>query len=227
MTVHWTPGIGDPSLMGWATVVLYGGAALLCWSASGAADPSGGSILERGLWGRRERGRDRRFWRCLALVFAVLAINKQLDLQSLLTELARIEALGHGWYDDRRFWQVAFIAGLTLCGLAAALAGAIVLRRRPAPVRLALAGLLFTLCFVVARAASFHHVDRFLAARIGGWHMNWLLEWAGILTVAGAAACYERGAMFPNGFLRLRREGRGNDGTFAIPKATGRRRRSS
>lgn len=215
MPLRWTPGIGDPSLMGWLTVLLYLLAALLCWLAARYAEGSDGSIAERGLWRRRERGRDKRFWRCLVFGFAALAINKQLDLQSLLTEIVRSQALGHGWYDHRRFWQGAFVGTIALCGLAVALAGVIGLRRRAASVRFALVGVLFTLCFVMTRAASFHHIDHFLAARIGGWGMNWLLEWAGILTVAAAALSYAhapppRRWMLPNWVARLRRPAHDN-----------------
>ena len=41
--------------------------------------------------------------------------------------------------------------------------------------------------FVVIRAASFHHVDAFLASRLGGLRWNWILELGGILIVAVGA----------------------------------------
>ena len=47
--------------------------------------------------------------------------------------------------------------------------------------------MLFILGFVVIRAASFHHVDAFLAARLGGIKWNWILELGGIAVVAAAA----------------------------------------
>jgi hypothetical protein len=47
--------------------------------------------------------------------------------------------------------------------------------------------MLFILGFVVIRAASFHHVDAFLVARLGGVKWNWILELGGITFVALAA----------------------------------------
>ncbi len=51
----------------------------------------------------------------------------------------------------------------------------------------AIAGILFILGFVLIRAASFHNVDAFLAARLGGMKWNWILELGGIAVVAAAA----------------------------------------
>jgi hypothetical protein len=47
---------------------------------------------------------------------------------------------------------------------------------------------LFTLTFIVMRAASFHHVDMGLAASFLGMKWVWLVELAGISLVAIAAA---------------------------------------
>ncbi len=47
--------------------------------------------------------------------------------------------------------------------------------------------MLFILGFVVIRAASFHHVDALLAARLGGVRWNWIFELSGI-SVVGLAA---------------------------------------
>src|SRR5262249_60045186 len=80
-------------------------------------------------------------------------------------------------------------------GCAGALAGFVwaarpmLSRRGPA-----LLGMLFILGFVVIRAASFHHVDAFLAARLGGMKWNWILELGGITAVGLAALRIASGA---------------------------------
>jgi hypothetical protein len=51
-----------------------------------------------------------RAWRSIALAFLVLGLNKQLDLQTALTEAGRVLANVQGWYDQRQIVQVAFIA---------------------------------------------------------------------------------------------------------------------
>ena len=95
---QWSPGLGDNHLMGWVTVLVY---LLACVAAVFAArrlvgpDP----VMRR----------ERRFWVITAVLMALLAINKQLDLQSLLTMVARCHAQLAGWYDVRRVVQEAFI----------------------------------------------------------------------------------------------------------------------
>lgn len=172
MTPRWTPGIGDPTPVGWITAICYFLVAALCLAAA----------ANRGLPGRGAR--ERRFWLMLAGCFLILCVNKQLDLQSLFTELARDDAQRRGWYAGRRPFQLAFITGLAVMGAGAAGLLGWRLRHSGWGVRTALLGLIFTLCFVLTRAASFHHVDQFLAARLGNWRMNWLLELGGIAIVA-------------------------------------------
>jgi hypothetical protein len=174
---RWRPGIGDPTFLGWVTVAAYLVAALASFRAA---------------W-REPRSKDlsparpATFWLVLCGLLLALAINKQLDLQSLLTQIARDLLRSLDLYRERRMLQVGFIAivALACAGAAAAFFWA---ARRMLPGRwLALLGTTFILGFVVVRAASFHHVDAFLAARIGGMKWNWLLELTGIIAVAISA----------------------------------------
>ena len=170
---QWSPGLGDNNLMGWLTVVVY----LMAGLAAGrvarrltAVDP-----VTRREW---------RFWVITAVLLLLLAINKQLDLQSLLTMLARCHAQLSGWYDVRRavqevfIWLVAAGAVVTL-GLMTLLLRGILGR-----VWLALVGLGFVCAFVVIRAASFHNVDVLLGSTAAGIKLNWLLELPGPILVA-------------------------------------------
>ena len=118
---------------GWVTVFAYLGAAYTCVRAarrSRAAVGGQGSTLAaaRPAWlaltGQARRlatlpANDRlaSLWVSLAGVLLLLGVNKQLDLQTALTELGRIAAHAGDWYDVRRNVQVAFIACILMASL--------------------------------------------------------------------------------------------------------------
>ena len=177
LTIKWRPGIGDPTFMGWFTVAAYALAAFLAWRA----------------WQKPAAGKRNKLWLGVAILMALLCLNKQLDLQSLFTDIGRMIARDGNWYNDRRRFQKWFVyaviagAGLFACGFA--------LRNRAFVVshKLLSAGILFLLTFIVVRAISFHHVDSFLKTRIAGMKWNWILELTGIFLIAAAAACEGKG----------------------------------
>ncbi|MEG8037971.1 hypothetical protein QP166_00895 [Sphingomonas sp. LR60] len=173
MNERWTPRIGDPSVIGWVTVALYLIAAGACAMAARRAmhDARGGL----------------RFWAIVAVMMLALGINKQLDLQSLFTQLLRDDALQHGWFAERRTLQLAFIIGLAM---ASPIIAFFIVRRFPMlrrNMRAAVVGVCSIYTYVLIRAASFHHVDRFINATILGVKWNWVLEIGGIMIVLLAA----------------------------------------
>jgi hypothetical protein len=170
---RWSPGIGDPSLGGWLTVVAYAGAALLCLHVLGSR--------------QHVPATERTIWRVLSGSLVLLGINKQLDLQTALTEAGRITFRAFGWFAYKAYAQLAFII---MVALGAGLSATWLLRRAretPVPTRVAVLGFALVLSFVGIRAASFHHIDRFIGIQVGGARMNWILELGG-LTVLGVAA---------------------------------------
>jgi len=174
---RWRPGIGDPTVLGWVTVAAYLVAAL-------------GSFLAAWREPRTENPQPTRpatFWLVLCGLLFALALNKQLDLQSLLTQIARDLLRSLDLYEQRRVLQVGFIAIVALVCLGAAAALIWAARRKLRERWLAIVGMTFIFGFVVVRAASFHHVDTFLAASIGGMKWNWVLELGGISAAAAAA----------------------------------------
>lgn len=196
----WSPRIGDPSFMGWLTVAAYFAAAIACGFAARAEWrlDAGGRTVHPIFWkiddiriapktGARSPGRRAGFWWLLLLAMLVLGINKQLDLQSLLTAIGRRLAHEQGWYQDRQVVQRAFIVGVAIMGAGGIALLAVLFRsvllRRP----LAAIGLVFLYVFVLIRAASFHHVDAFLKDEFLGIRMNWLLELGGITCVLASA----------------------------------------
>jgi hypothetical protein len=205
----WSPGIGDPNVMGWVTVVAYLWAAYLCFAVHRSWLASVGSTTRRSAWapvGLALLGQRRRLavlpeairmsalWRALAIGLLLLGINKQLDLQTALTEMGRIVAHSQGWYERRERVQVRFIAGVVLVGVWL-IGSVLVLAGRNLPrLGLALVGIVFLCCFVAIRASSFHHVDRLLGADLGGLKINWVMELGGIALV-GLGAYGERRAL--------------------------------
>jgi hypothetical protein len=170
---QWSPGLGDNHWMGWLTVAVYLAASLAAARAAFAL--SGIDAATR---------RERVFWGISAGMMLLFAVNKQLDLQSLLTMVARCHAQLSGWYDMRRTVQEAFILIVGSGGLVALGLMALLLRGILGWVWPALVGLGFVCVFVVVRAASFHHVDILLGSEVLGIRLNWALELPGPMLVA-------------------------------------------
>jgi len=176
---YWQPGIGDPSVIGWLIV----GAYVLCL------------ILCARCWLKRDRlidaGRLRRyglFWFTLSVVIAFLAINKQLDLQTLLQVTGRNMAIDEGWFNQRRAVQRGFIAGVGAAGVLSVLVMLWLMRGLWGRVGLSLVGIAVLVAFIVMRAASFHNMDDLLKQRVvGSIRMNAVMELSGIALVAGGA----------------------------------------
>jgi hypothetical protein len=196
----WSPGIGDPNVVGWLTVVGYLVASAMCWRQYRRLGGSGEdrararvplfAAFALAFVGARRRllampvaDRLRALWLGLAVVLLLLGINKQLDLQTALTEGARIWARHAGWYEVRRPVQVAFIGAVALVGLLTLRAVLLLARGELGSLRAVLAGTVFIAAFVTIRAASFHHIDRLLGTDIGGFRMNWIVEVGGILFI--------------------------------------------
>lgn len=168
----WSMGIGDPHLMGWITVFVYAAASLTCFM-----------LVARGDFDDRSSWRERVFWGGIGAVLAFLAINKQLDLQSLMTAIGRCMALQQGWYEDRQIVQRGFILGLMGAAITLAVAIAWFLRGTLRNNGLAVLGFAFVLGFVVVRAIGFHDVDRLISTEVLSLRMNWILELSGLVLI--------------------------------------------
>lgn len=171
----WRLGIGDPTVMGWLTVAAYFGVALLCFRRALAFRPRPGQA------GRLI------FWSGLGALLILLGINKQLDLQTLLTLTARQMAIEQGWYENRRVVQLFFVGFVTLASAAGFFVMWNLVRGHGDELRIPLAGFVLLLFFVIARAASFHDVDELINLRIGGVRMNWIFELGAIAVIAWGA----------------------------------------
>lgn len=183
MTINWEPGIGDPTAMGWVTVVAYFVTMGLCYRAAKTAKNQTGGLPATA-------NKEQYFWLAATMILAFLGVNKQLDLQSLFTELARELSRLQGWYADRRTYQALFIQFLGIAGFGLGTALFFMLRKMANSLKVALLGFIFLGIFVLVRAASFHNVDEFLGEEFLGWRWNWILELTGIFTIAGTCIYY-------------------------------------
>ena len=173
--------------MGWFTVFAYFAAAALClvtWRA-----------IRRHIR-QPERGRQAVAWGAMTLLMIALGVNKELDLQSWFTAIGRAIANERGWMAQHRAIQFDFMVVLTAAAVVALVAAAWFVRRRRREYWLLLAGVTFTMTFIVLRAASFHHFDVVLRSHVAGVKVNWALELTGI-AVIGAAALIRLRAIKP------------------------------
>lgn len=173
---RWHPGIGDPTLIGWLTVLAYFVAGYLCYRAVRQARTT-----------RPPNPRLVLAWMALTALMLLLGLNKQLDLQSYFTELGRDAAKAQGWYAERHDVQRAFIYSIVAAGTLAATIGIWWLRREFRQLSLAILGAVFIMVFVFVRASSMHRVDGLLHTVHYGVRMNWVLELGGIACVSLAA----------------------------------------
>ena len=170
---RWSLQIGDPTVAGWGTVAAYTVCAVL----------SGMALM------RAQDSREQNFWRLVALAMLCLGVNKQLDLQSMLTAAGRCLSQLQGWYEQRRVFQLDFIIGLLMvAGLLLALTVWLMRGhlRRTGP---AVLGLSFVTAFVAVRAVGFHHVDTLIDSRLLllDIRYNVLFELSGLVLIAANA----------------------------------------
>jgi hypothetical protein len=177
---NWSPGIGDPSPMGWLTVALYFYAAYRCFR------------LARGRATRLVK-QESSVWWIFTLALLALGINKQLDLQTALTEIGRFMAREQGWYETRQIVQAEFLGLVAIAGLVSIVALVWITRRMPKATQLAVAGGVALIAFVAMRAASFHHFDRLIGRSFFGLRVNWVFEIGSIAIILIAAHLRSRG----------------------------------
>ncbi len=172
LEVDWSPKIGDPTTLGWATTAGYLLAAalsLIC-ALRARVDSDGQPVLQQSM-----------LWLLLSCGLGLLGINKQLDLQTWLIAVARNVALQQGWYARRDSVQVWFVAWVILISLIILFGSMMRFRRHGRQYMFELFGLLFILRFLIVRTASILGVSLPRLSRFtGGVALNWVLEFVGI-----------------------------------------------
>lgn len=141
---RWHLGIGDPTVWGWLTVLAYLLAMARCF-VKAKQDHLAGSPYQ--------------FWLYLGIFLLLLSINKQLDLQTWFSQVLRDLSLAHGWYEQRRILQLAFIVSIASVMLVLFVTLRIYLWNLWRSYKLVWSGLILLCVFILIRAASFHHID--------------------------------------------------------------------
>ncbi len=174
---HWQL-IGDPTALGWTTFLAYLLAAMACWRAAKfgnarslqtqtSATPGSDGLRTLCWW-----------WLGVGILMFLLGLNKQLDLQTFLTEVGKIMARDQGWYEGRRHVQVLFVGMLAIVLGVISVLAAYALRPVLSHVLPALVGLVLIFIFVIFRAMVFH------VLRVGSdaepLTYSWVLELTGI-----------------------------------------------
>jgi hypothetical protein len=165
---------GDPTFIGWTITVGYLATAGLCLHRATGLD-------SRPL----ERAGLRGVWFTFGLFLFAMGLNKQLDLQLVVTDIGRRMARAQGWYENRGLVQIAFVV---LLGLLLMSVGALLLiaaRRHLAETALAFVGAGILVVFILLRAISYDVRDVLL--RIGDTNVTGSLELLGTLLIAIAA----------------------------------------
>lgn len=175
----WHPTIGDPTFIGWLTVIAYLLTAILAGISALRVSGNNSNLQEY---------RTNQFiWWLIAFILLFLGINKQLDLQSWLTITGRNLALTEGWYESRRIVQSIFIATIVIFLVTFMIFIGWLMKNNRSNARWSLIGLSMLSCFVVIRASSFHHVDKLINFAPLGIRFNWILELGGIVAIAISA----------------------------------------
>lgn len=201
----WSASLRDRTPGAWIAIGLYFLNSFLCLRRSlsstdprspgteglrGAIHTGLGAI--RGVFHRKQpltpTARTSALWFLLSGCMLILGTTRLLDLGNLLTVIGRHFALAGGWYSLRRILQVGIISLLALVG-----GGGILLILRAGryqlwPLRVAMTGTVFVLCFAAIRACSYHHLDLLLGVEWRGIRLSWVLEIGGEGVIALAAA---------------------------------------
>jgi phosphate/sulfate permease len=173
------PGIGQLSIVGWLTIILYFWAVFRCWIIVRELGWAADSI---------EKAKELRGWRSMMAAFFALGVSKQFNLQAALSETGRAIARFQGWYGQRQSAQLAFVLVMALLSLIAAIVLVRWVRNAPVSTWLALAASTMLIGYWVIRATSFHAFDRLVDdVRIGGIRLDSFLEIGGIVAVLVAS----------------------------------------
>jgi hypothetical protein len=160
--------IGDPTAIGWLTVIAYWLAAYLCLRCSFA------SRFPQWLW------------RGLTIALLSLGFNKQLDLQSDFLSLGKDVVKSQGWDHAKRIIQLEFIFSLTLVSIIFLIALKRMLGQDWRKVSLSLLGLTLIFSFIILRASKFNRIE-ILPENLAFFQLYQLFELVGIACITLSA----------------------------------------
>jgi hypothetical protein len=164
----WSPGIGDPSWMGWFTVYSY--------------YLTAGVYLLKLIRERRHKPE----WIFLGIIcfgMILLGVIKQFNLLSAVTEIGRIIAQSGTWMEQRRFVQIWAMAGVICVFIITVIIICALPMEVVAHNRMTILGFAYLVLFIILRGISLHQFGNILGYEILGARINWLAELLGIYWV--------------------------------------------
>jgi hypothetical protein len=178
MAPKWRLEIGDPTVLGWSTTLAFLVGGLLCFRAFQSSHRTNPAPCTDSPW----------IWLLLCVGLLGLAVNKQLDLQNLATDIIRSMAYSQGWYENRRPFQYAFGIGFSLI----AVVSLWIFKKHAGHFFTdhpwCLAGMALLSLFLVLRVASIEHLDDAL-------NLDTLWDGAARFLEVGGALCLSLGAV--------------------------------
>ena len=162
---RWSIGLGDRSALGWVTVVVYFLAAVCTGVAA------------------RKSGPGRRYWIAMTPTLVFLGVCKWFDLPGFFTDAFRQGFMQSEIGEFHGVGQLIVTVGLLLAGVAGIAVIFYFSRRLSWTIKLAMAGVVYLIAFIVIRAISLHAVDHLLGIQVLGVKMNHLLELGGLALV--------------------------------------------
>lgn len=169
----WQLGFGDPTLAGWLITLSYLIAFGICIQVVSAHN----NIFAR------KRSKQRLLWVIISLLMLFLALNKQLDLQTLLTDIGKSIFEKSALHEDRRKYQTLFVLSVASIFVIAIFAIFIELLTVLKKHLLAIAGLGLIALFILYRAASIHHFADFFEYEILSFQFRDFVEISGIILI--------------------------------------------
>lgn len=177
------PVVGDPSLNGWGSFLVYVLTAGLC---AANAYRSIGMIEHRARHVARAQAR-RRFWSALALLLMILGLTRVLDLQALTANIVRGLLSSEGLYGERSGLQLDLIIAVGAFSMIGLLTALVSFRRVEPSILFAMAGAAALVIFTVIRTISLHAIDSVLNQGPPHLQVNNVVE-IGLLAWIGFAA---------------------------------------
>jgi hypothetical protein len=179
--ITWRPTVGDPDPLSWCITGAYLLASGFCIKAArhAHAKRDGTPSLAWYWWG-------------VALFLLFLGLNKQLDLQTLLTQFGRAISKTQGWFSQRKQIQRTFVVLCAGIGLTCLAAIGYLIRRNWRDCGVAFFGVVLLAAFIVIRAASMNHVKLHRINGVMGW-LSVAMEVGGsVLVMTGAGLSVAR-----------------------------------
>ncbi|MBN2715723.1 MAG: hypothetical protein JXX14_07690 [Deltaproteobacteria bacterium] len=177
--IHWRPKVGDPYPLAWATVFTYMLASVACALCA---------VRARHIFGNKDLKTHRFIWWFISTILLFLAVNKQLDLQTLFTQVMKLLAKHWDIYELGKRSQKYFLLGMGIISLGGLIWILWRIRKTWRKYVILMLGALMIVRFVLVRAGTFYGVGMpKLSVFTGGLKLNWLIEILGALTLATAA----------------------------------------